>query len=124
MASAGVVAVILSAICAMVVPRAIMIAAKIMRLRIYTTPDQTSNIIMSAAKPRLSGQGEGGHFDQKDERRVNGGAAAAHCSKLMRVGINRRSSRSFAGSANGTRRLRNSSSQYKSPSPNAPVQSD
>ena len=72
MASAGVVAVILSAICAMIVPRAIMTAAKIMRLRIYATPDQTSIIIMSAAKPRLGAHGKGGHFDEKDERRVNG----------------------------------------------------
>ena len=88
-ASAGVGAVILSAICAMIVPRAIMTAAKIMRLRIYATPDQTSNIIMSPAKPRLSAHGEGGHFDQKDERRVNGNLAtcriaAANCSRLMR----------------------------------------
>src|SRR4051794_40294550 len=71
-ASAGVVAVILSAICAMIVPRPTMTAAKIVRLRIYEILDGAADITMSAVKPRLHAGGEGGHFDEKDERSLNG----------------------------------------------------
>src|SRR3954452_12176321 len=78
----------------MIVPRAIMTAAKIMRLRIYATPDQTSNIIMSAAKPRLGAHGKGGHFDEKDERRVNG-----CCGRLLQVDPPEPTVGSLAGSA-------------------------
>src|SRR3954454_10706220 len=70
-ASAGVVAVILSAICAMIVPRPTMTAAKIVRLRIYDILDGAADIITSAVKPRLHAVGEGGHFDEKDERSLN-----------------------------------------------------
>src|SRR5215208_6137822 len=76
LASAGVVAVILSAICAIIVPRPIMTTAKIMRLRITphpnATPEQTRRYHHVLRQAAMNTDGEASHFDEKDERRVNG----------------------------------------------------
>ena len=48
-----------------------MIAAKIVRLRIYDILDGAADIITSAVKPRLHAVDKGGHFDEKDERSLN-----------------------------------------------------
>ena len=63
-ASAG---VILSAICAIKVPRPAMKAAKIIMLRITPHSIRTPDITTLAAKPRLTAVVKGCHFDEKDE---------------------------------------------------------
>src|SRR5450631_3470109 len=69
LASAG---VILSAICAMMVPRPIMKAAKIIRLRITPHSKQDPQYHHIRAQAATSSGGEGCHFDEKDEGSVNG----------------------------------------------------
>src|SRR6266404_5332699 len=63
--------VILSAICAMMVPRPTMKAAKIMMLRITPHSVETRRYHHVPGKAATNGGGEGCHFDEKDERSVN-----------------------------------------------------
>src|SRR5947209_16219175 len=76
LACAGVAAVIFSAICAIMLPRPAINAAKIIRLRIYGTLDETCDNTTSTANPRLPAALERRHFDEKDERSVNAAASA------------------------------------------------
>src|SRR5271167_4136615 len=77
--------VILSAICAMKVPSPIMIAAKIIMLRMTPHPIRgTADMIMPAGKLRPTVPGAGCNFGEKDERSVNGRPSYAG---LIRVSI-------------------------------------
>jgi hypothetical protein len=78
LASAGVAGVILSAICAMTVPRKAIKAAKIIRLRMKPHPIGPREFTTPAAKPRRPAGREGCHFDEKDDRSVNGSFFLIH----------------------------------------------
>jgi hypothetical protein len=82
LACAGVAAVILSAVCAMMVPRPTMNAARIIMLRItpHSRGRKYHHIRCQAA---TNGGAEGCHFDEKDERSVNGDSAAPGAPELF-----------------------------------------
>src|SRR5581483_8300969 len=62
---------ILSAICAMNVPRPIITAAKIIMLRIIPLPSRTLDFTTRRARLRAMPRQGRRHFDEKDERTVN-----------------------------------------------------
>src|SRR5258707_10958121 len=66
--------VILSATCAMRVPSPTMNAARISMLRITPTRSEEPQYHHASRKTATNGGGEGGHFGEKDDRRVNGGS--------------------------------------------------
>src|SRR5512144_1680034 len=85
---------ILSAICAMKVPRPIMTAAMIIMLRITPLPGRKLDFITRRARPRARPRQSRCHFDEKDERRVNGGVIS-HVPR----GLTRRVGSALAGSS-------------------------
>src|ERR1700730_4727392 len=80
---------ILSAICAMKVPRPARMAAviKMLRMTPHTPGSSTRDLTMPAAILRRSSAGRGRHFGEKDERRVNAsGSARLDPARRQRVG--------------------------------------
>src|ERR1700738_2425774 len=81
--------VILSAICAMKVPRPTMMAAKIMMLRITPHSIRGRQYDHASRKTANTGRTSGCYFDEKDERSVNGGTSSPSPREELGDGANR-----------------------------------